>query len=126
MQVYIAAPYPWREDAIGVMVALEGAGIGCTASWLRQVEEMTDAAARLDLADVDRADVLVALNPPGWEDRGTGGRHVELGYALAKQKRVVLVGHSTNIFHYLSDVVQVQTPGDILPALRGLTLHVDR
>lgn len=100
--VYIAAPYPLREAAIAVMHRLEDAGFEVTSTWLKQEDKLEDAFARLDLADVDRADTLVALNPPEWVSVGTGGRHVEFGYALARQKPIVMVGERGNIFHYLA------------------------
>jgi len=120
LKVYIAAPYPWRDSAIGQMRALEQAGFEVTSTWLRQIDVEADAYARLDLSDVARADVLVAINPPEWEKGGTGGRHVELGYALALHKRVVLVGNASNIFHHLNDIVRVPTCYELIDALRNL------
>lgn len=90
-----------------------------TSTWLRELDELADAYARVDLADVKRADVLVAMNPPGWERAGTGGRHVEFGYALAHGKHMVLVGERSNIFHHLSDVHVVDEEG-LLETLRSL------
>lgn len=104
MKVYIAAPYPLRAHAIDVMHHLEALGHVVTSRWLKSPDELADEHARKDLADVAEADVLLALNPPRWEDAGTGGRHVEFGYALALEKQIVLVGERSNIFHYLSDV----------------------
>lgn len=120
MKVYIAAPYPCREMAIQQMQILETAGFEVTSTWLRHPDTENDAYARLDLADVGRADVLVAINPPGYENAGTGGRHVELGYAIAHGKRIVLVGQRSNIFHQLSDIVHVATCDLVLEALRSL------
>ena len=104
MKIYIAAPYPIRDLAIEVMTTLEDAGHVITSRWLKSPDELADEHARKDLADVDEADLLLAMNPEGWENSGTGGRHVELGYAIARGKQVVLWGERTNIFHYLSNV----------------------
>lgn len=104
MKVYIAAPYPMREEAIALMLQLETAGHEVTSTWLKSPDEMKDEYARLDLADVARADALVAFNPAGWEEKGTGGRHVEFGYALALNIPVFLIGAKSNIFHHLSHV----------------------
>lgn len=79
MKIYIAAPYPTR------------------------------LVARQDLADVDAADTLLAFNPVGWENVGTGGRHVEFGYAVARGKQIVLYGVRSNIFHHLSQVRVITT-----------------
>lgn len=107
MKVYIAAPYQERDYAITVMLALEARGIAVTSRWLKSPDELADQFAREDLADVASADWLLALNPPAYANKGTGGRHVELGYALALGKRIALVGDKTNIFHYISDIVRV-------------------
>jgi nucleoside 2-deoxyribosyltransferase len=37
--------------------------------------------------------------PRGTPSTG-GGRHVEFGYALAKGKRVVVIGERENVFHH--------------------------
>lgn len=104
LKIYIAAPYPLRQEAIFVMNLLEGSGHEVTSRWLKSPDELADEHARKDLADVDACDVLLAMYPAEWADKGTGGRHVEFGYAVARGKQIVLWGPRTNIFHYLSDV----------------------
>jgi nucleoside 2-deoxyribosyltransferase len=113
MRAYIAAPYPERDQAIRIMRMLELQGIEVTSTWLRSPDTLSDEHARVDLADVARADVLVALNPESWNERGTGGRHVEFGYALALGKPIVLVGERSNIFHYLDIVKRIDDSEDI-------------
>lgn len=120
MKVYIAAPYPLRDDAIALMAEIESAGAVVTSSWLRHHDELTDHFARVDLADVAGADVLVAWNPAGWKDTGTGGRHVEFGYAIALGKHIVLLGPPSNIFHHLSDVIRVETRESLLAVLAAM------
>jgi nucleoside 2-deoxyribosyltransferase len=117
LSVYLAAPFELRPDAIRLMHWLEARGVTVTSTWLRQDDEVSDMHARQDLADVDRADVLVALNPPEWSRAGTGGRHVEFGYAVAKGKRIVLCGSRSNMFHHLSDVVRVTSEEALLDEL---------
>lgn len=121
LKVYIAAPFPLKSEAAALMNFLVAAGHAVTSTWLR-VDDMpdTDAAARLDLADVHSADVLVALNPPGWEVKGSGGRHVELGAALTLGKPVILLGPRTNVFHHHSDVQMVDSRAGLLAALMAL------
>jgi nucleoside 2-deoxyribosyltransferase len=89
------------------MMMLEAQGIDVTSTWLRAADQLDNASARLDLADLARADVFVAWNPDDWVDSGTGGRHVEFGYALALKKPIVLVGERSNIFHFLDGVTTV-------------------
>ena len=117
MKVYIAAPYTCRAAAIAVMHVLEAAGHVVTSRWLRETNPNCDANAKKDLTDIDNADALLALNFKEWQDKGSGGRHVELGYALALGKRIVLYGPRTNIFHHLDSVTAVDSIGGVLSAL---------
>lgn len=105
MKIYIAAPYPYLEEADAVAQHLRSKGHIITSRWLKTVSDLDNAGARMDLEDIDAADVFLALNPPGWANIGTGGRHVELGYALAKGKKIILAGERTNVFHYHSDIM---------------------
>ena len=108
MTVYIAAPGELISDAAGLRSALALEGIKCSARWIDDgVADDSHTAAQGDLDDIDAADVLVALNPEDWRRSGTGGRHVEFGYAVAKGKTIVLVGARTNVFHRLSYVIHV-------------------
>src|SRR5436189_6370451 len=118
LKVYIAAPFPLKHEAVLLKDFIEASGHEVTATWLR-IDDMpdTDAAARLDLSDVARADVLVALNPSGWESKGSGGRHAELGAAIILDKPVVLMGERSNVFHHHSNVEVVADRGAALAVL---------
>ena len=123
MKVYLAAPYGCRDYAIRIMRMLELQHIEVTSRWLKDdTETLSDEWARNDLADVARADILIALNPEGWENKGTGGRHVEYGYALALNKIVVLVGERSNIFHHLSSVKQIDGHEDLAKQVKKIFL----
>lgn len=117
VKVYIAAPYPERELAIGIMHRLEALGIVVTSRWLKAPDELSDEHARKDLDDVRAADWLLLINTPRWENTGTGGRHVEVGYALALDKWICILGVRSNIFHYLNNVVCVDDIAAFLPYL---------
>jgi nucleoside 2-deoxyribosyltransferase len=118
LRVYIAAPYPDRPHMVHLMNRLESEGFEVTSTWLKQGDTLTDEHARVDLADVDRADIVLAVNHERWKDAGTGGRHVEFGYAVAKGKPIVIAGVRSNIFHHLSDVFHVADTGEIEDVLR--------
>lgn len=70
-----------------------------------------------DLEDIDAADALVLVNPRHLHGSGRGGRHVELGYALARGKRVLLVGDRENVFHSHPSVECYATLDDAFSAL---------
>jgi nucleoside 2-deoxyribosyltransferase len=117
MKIYIAGAYPLRDAAIDVMQILEARGHVVTSRWLKAPDELCDEHARKDLDDVAEADLLLALNADGWENKGTGGRHVEFGYALALHKQIVLVGRRSNIFHHLNVVSVIDSLEDLWPLL---------
>ena len=127
MKVYISAPYELRDEAIQTMYSLEEQGHRVTSRWLKTPEheilrnpgiaQQANLAVE-DLDDVVDADALVAYNPAGWENKGTGGRHVELGYAIAMGKRIVLYGVRSNFFHSLGVVDYVQTFEELVEVLK--------
>ncbi len=121
--VYIAAPYPERSAAIDLMQALSACNVLVTSRWLWEADALCDGDARKDLLDVAAADVLVAMNPQAWGEAGTGGRHVEFGYALALGKPIVLIGARTNIFHHLSDVCVVEDASEIAATVQRLVMY---
>lgn len=123
MRVYIAAPYPIQKDAYILRGFLADYGVECTSRWLTDPSEaLNDEWARKDLADVARCDALVALNPDEWKNSGTGGRHVELGYALALRKPVYIIGVRSNIFHELSEVTIVSNREELVDAINACEL----
>lgn len=101
----------WLKATHAIHPGTEGAA-------LDQSTEYTAQHVAEDFADIDAADVLVLYTatamidlderllemplhtPPAAPHRlHSGGRHVETGYALAKGKRVIVVGVPENIFH---------------------------
>lgn len=102
LKIYLAAPFADRPKMEQVANRLKAAGHEVVARWVYGGEEgLTRAAiAALDLDDVDACDTLVSFTFP----RGTlstgGGRHVEFGYALARGKRLIVIGERENVFHH--------------------------
>lgn len=115
MKVYLAAPYAAREAIRPRAEELTRIGFKVTASWLGETHEIhggtTGAATDLpdaqvavhaatDLRDIDGSDLLVAFTAKALgTDGGSGGRHVETGYAIAKGMPVLVVGEPENVFH---------------------------
>lgn len=106
MLVYIAAPWQMKTQAATRRMLLEASGIEVLARWidLGAFARDSDEGARLCLEDIGRAGAVLLINPPEWESRGTGGRHVECGVALAQGKPVVVWGIRSNTFHQLPAV----------------------
>jgi len=113
-RVYIAAPYQLKDQANAIAEQLRAKGFAITSTWLGDSQEDSPEAAALDLRAVERADVLLLINDPAWLTRGTGGRHVEFGYALALRKRVVVLGAAPgNVFHLLKHVERIDAIGEL-------------
>ncbi len=116
MKIYIAAASYRQREARNIYRKLQRRGFEVTSSWvfsrnLGRINLFNQEATR-DLEQIDEADLVLALteNPKARHPRyTTGGRHVEVGYALAKGKDLVVVGPRENVFHYLPDVVQFNT-----------------
>ena len=68
----------------------------CTPAYLMQ-------CAQEDLDDIDAADVFVAVMEPDGSPNTRGGRHVEYGYALARDKCLVVCGRRETVFHHFND-----------------------
>ena len=133
MKIYLAARYSRRLELCGYREQLQRAGHIVTSRWLNGAHQITDVgmpigpsgeslvegdsgcdspeAARLrtsfaveDVVDVFHAGVLIAFTEPPRSGPTRGGRHVELGMAIASGKRVIVVGHRENIFCWLPGV----------------------
>lgn len=115
ISAYLAAPYSWKEQIRAHAAQLSDEGWRVTARWVHEADPGSisfaarDAAqleeyAIRDLSDIDDAELFVffSLDPEVATPRG--GRHVELGYALARGKRIIVVGPRENIFHHLPQV----------------------
>lgn len=118
MKVYLAAPYMARPRIEPLAHQLERVGITVTARWLNGSHGMhgethtTDELtrfAREDLDDLISADVLVQFTArwlyPTASDTVAlhhGGRHVELGVALANDILTIVVGNPENVFQHLA------------------------
>ena len=128
LKVYLAARYSRRDQLLAVRDELARMGHTVTSRWLdtdwgRRPGESSAAPpeyrakhAVIDLEDVRAADVVVSFTEaPG--DGSRGGRHVEFGYALAFNKRMIVVGHRENLFHEHPSVEFFASQEDMLRAL---------
>lgn len=139
MKIYLAGRYGRREELLGYAAKL-GAEFGheVTSRWLRGEHEASDGNptpeqaeqwAEDDLADIARADMLVAFAEEPNSQHGRGGRHVEFGYALALGLVVVVVGQRENVFHNLGNVWHFDTFERFCESLGCYTIggfYVDR
>lgn len=103
-------------------------GYEVTSRWLTSEDALAPAEldgsgraadlALMDLEDVRRAGICIAFTEPPHETKpGRGGRHTELGIALALGLRVVLVGPREHVFHCLPEIEQFATWDEARAAL---------
>jgi nucleoside 2-deoxyribosyltransferase len=129
-KVYLAARYSRRLELCGYRAQLESIGFVVTSRWLNgahQIDhdgkpigdhgeklfeegtcESADAMrARFvteDVTDVKRADIVIAFTEEPRSGHSRGGRHVELGLAIAWNKDIYVVGPCENLFCYLPQI----------------------
>lgn len=113
--VYIAGRYSRRDELKQVAKYLRDRGIGVTSRWLDEdkplhtqmgddTPEFYRKTALDDLFDIDRAEAVLFYSEDPLVGTPRGGRHVEFGYALGKEKIMFAIGPKENIFHYLPRV----------------------
>lgn len=73
--------------------------------------------AHEDLVDLAQADLVICFSETPRTTTSRGGRHVELGYALALNKEVWLVGPIENAFHCLGAIRRFEVLGEMLAEL---------
>ena len=114
MRVYLVSAYATRDSLRAYADELSRIGMVCTSRWLNDetpisagtigaATSIADAQVRKhvldDFEDIHSANVLILFTESATGQRGGGGRHVETGYALAKGKKVVVIGKPENVFH---------------------------
>jgi nucleoside 2-deoxyribosyltransferase len=106
VKIYLAALFSRRAEMEQIADRLKAEGFEITARWVYGGEDglTRTEIALLDLEDVDQADVVMSFTHPYGTATSGGGRHVEFGYALAKSKRVILIGERENVFHHHPNV----------------------
>ncbi len=107
---YIATRFRNRDYGLEVARNLEAKyDMICTARWLVRSEKVDssrddkNAYATEDLDDIRRAQILIVLTEQC--EAVPGGMWVEMGFALALNKRVIICGPIINIFCGLCPVV---------------------
>ena len=130
MKIYLAARYTRYPELQGYRADLEGAGHTVTSRWINGNHQITDAGlsaqakeeerirfAQEDRDDLEAADCVISFTEVPRTTATRGGRHVELGMALAHQKRVIVVGHRENVFHCLPEVEFFPEWSGVIPRL---------
>ena len=140
LKVYLAGRFSRFGEINGYKDDLAKIGVETTSRWLNGGHEWVGTAdedipveanavfANEDLEDIDAADVLICFTEPPRSGPARGGRHVEFGYALAKQKPILVVGHRENVFYCLPEphLFFCDTWSQALEVLQVSHLEADR
>lgn len=102
MLLYLAS----RFDHVELMALYKGyiekrTDIQVCSRWIehhRYVPQMQ--AAIEDFEDIQKCDTLMFFSENPTVGYNSGGRHVELGIALALNKQIWVIGRRENVFHY--------------------------
>lgn len=130
MKIYLAARYGRRDQLRELRSFLQAMGHVVTSSWLDSEWKSVgsdapshappgerEKACNQNLVDLDNADCCISFTEdPASADGKRGGRHVEFGYALAKGKRVIVVGYTENVFHFHKSVEFFRNREELLQA----------
>ena len=133
MKVYLAARFSRLPELLVCAAELEAIGITVTSRWIRGGHEwvgtdddvipVDDLArfAREDLEDIEAADLIVCFTEAPRSGPARGGRHVEMGYALARGIPILTVGYRENVFYCLPEISFVLDWNDAVAFVRGVT-----
>ena len=133
--IYLAARYRRRQELTEYGDQLKADGHIVTSRWVyvegrssdskANTDELRTRYAQEDIEDLQAADTVIAFTEEEHSPYSRGGRHVELGMALAWHKDVYLVGNPENVFCHLpavqrydrwSDALRLHLRGDAQPA----------
>ena len=118
MKIYLASRYSRYPEMQMYAAELAQMGHSITSRWIQGDHELradghsNDAHWQIQWAEEDYQDLLQAClclsfteAPGDTPGRNRGGRHVELGIALASNKLCLVVGPREHVFHWLPQVI---------------------
>ena len=129
MKVYLASKYSRRLELKEHAKTFRAAGHEVICRWLDGSHDVYGSDpdndkkrwALEDLADIFNSRVIICFSEsPGETDLGKGGRHIEMGLAMAWNKTIILIGPKENMFHYLDNVFQCDDIQQALAELRRM------
>lgn len=134
LAVYLAAAFERQEAMREVASYLVANGMTVVSSWVGrddlEPDHVTPAPVLADLArqavaEICHADIFAVFTEPLGSAHQRGGRHVELGIALAKGMLVYVVGPRESMFHHHPHTVQVGNEVELVRSIRLLTYAID-
>lgn len=122
---YIAGSFKRGPSLIPFRDALITQGHRVTSNWLERSLNpdtwLSEAdAAREDIYDINRSNVLIHFTEKPDVGYMTGGRHWETGYAWGIGKQIIFIGPRENVFHFLPNQMQFDTAEEFLAELPSM------
>lgn len=127
MKIYIAARFSKRPEANALAQKLKAMGHAITSRWVKpDSDHVAPSGLSRQAADAERQRFAVEdiedLDDCNWcislmeepRNNSRGGRHVEFGYALARNVRITIIGPRETVFHHLGRVEHFETVEDFL------------
>ena len=114
-RIYLAARFVRQHEMREHAQELRAAGYLCDPAWLSESHDLPDDVkpddprgaefAADDIHDLRQSDIVICFTEqPRSAVNGRGGRHVELGLAIAWDKRILIVGFRENVFCWLPQI----------------------
>lgn len=110
---YVGGPGELKDMAKAIAQALRDKGHHISSTWHDVEDPEEEETALRDFSQIEDAEEFILVNPAEWKHNGTGGRHVEFGYALARGKDMIVLGSRTNIFHQIEKVRVIDQLEDV-------------
>ncbi len=120
MKFYIAASYPRKLEAWTIARMLSQRGHKISSVWHLDVQNLVDNPDQWgsdcirDLYGVQDCTHLVQLTG---DTMSRGGRHTELGIALALGKKISLIGPNEQVFHRHASITHHATVQEFFDSL---------
>lgn len=111
---YLAAKYSRREEMEALVPFFNKLGYDIIARWVFGNEEGLSAqdVCDLDLDDVKSSDMVIVFTHERKTPQPGGGRFVEMGYAMALNKKMIIIGPIENVFCADNSISRYETLED--------------
>jgi hypothetical protein len=119
VKIYLMAAYHRHLAMQEIARAITASNHVITSRWIRGENAILDTDvgtgtlgdveaqwARNDMHDLREAACCIGFSEPG-STASRGGRHVELGMAIALGKSIVIIGGHEHIFHALPSIIHL-------------------
>lgn len=125
IKIYLAGPSELQLEMKEHRYQLEQKGATIVSTWIDlenlNSEDPIELAGNAlnDLLEIRACDIFILFNPAEWANRGTGGRHVEFGFAMLLMKKLIIVGDKSNVYHHFDRISVEHTIDDVIAKLEA-------